>query len=303
MDELETSVSGNIKIVAVPRACLRFFQDHPDYQRLEIQPFTPAEANEFCDQVGELPPFRLLRAWGQQYVPLFLRFWCELPAEQRADTYTQYRLFEQITARMVSREREKWDGLKWRRGSEPPGLGIDRVVRVLAAVAYEALSRDHSRVLDSEILREVLHGEQVRKVEPDASVDTILEALITYNCLIGTIGGTGQLEFYHEQFCYFLATNHIINIFGLTLTDRPDCMKLWRWGIYLTQPPPTCGAPEHKTVRRLRAGVSGLPASRVRGLAPSGSGAGAVASSWAQPGCSSRGIRRSRPARAARTAL
>ena len=76
-----------------------------------------------------------------------------------------------------------------------------------------------------------------------------------------------------------------------------------RWGICLTQPPPTCGAPEHKTVRRLRAGVSGLPASRVRGLAPSGSGAGAVASSWAQPGCSSRGIRRSRPARAARTAL
>jgi hypothetical protein len=76
-----------------------------------------------------------------------------------------------------------------------------------------------------------------------------------------------------------------------------------RWGIYLTQPPPTCGAPAHKTVRRLPAGVSGLPASRARGLAPSGSGTGAVASSGAQPGRSSRGIRRGGPARAARTAL
>ena len=212
INKLESSLGGNIKIVAVPKDCLRWFKRHPDCQRLEVFPFSQSESTEFCKHVGEALPERLPGARDGEHVPLALRLWCQLSKERREGIQTSYGLYDAIVEEERAREEDKWEDVQERPGSRAPSARVDELFEILAAIAYEALGRGRTRVIDRRTLAGIIDSDGVRQAAGSRyPAGDIHKALEGYRTFIATIGDAGQLEFYHEQFCYFLAARHILS--------------------------------------------------------------------------------------------
>jgi len=225
---LERSFDGNIKIVAVPKDCLGWFRRHPDCQRLEVFPFSVAESTEFCEHVGETLPERLPGARDIEHVPLALRLWCQLSKERREGIRTSYELYDAIVEKERAWEKDKWEDVQERPGSKAPAVRVDELFEILAAIAYEALGRGRTRVIDRRTLADIIDSDGVRQAAGSRySAADIHKALEGYRTFIARIGDAGQLESYHEQFCHFLAAKHIVET--MKPRDPQDYARVCRW--------------------------------------------------------------------------
>jgi len=196
-----------------------------EYAEIRVLPLSPGQTAAFCASVNESVPDEEHTRWMPSLVqnPLLLKLYLEVDRDVRSTIRSSYALFQAVVERIRDNEDSKYEKRR-ANGLDVPDMPVSNLYSALPAVVYEALSRGRTRVIDRDTLANVLRSGHGAEALDGYTMPQFLDALKRYRPFIATIGDAGHLEFYHEEFCYFLTAKHVLD----TMSARgPEQVCRW----------------------------------------------------------------------------